>query len=180
MSRVLIVLFVLAGLTSSVLAQQDTVALAPSKVNGREARMVSTLLSRYHYRKTPFTDSLSSVFLNAYVQSLDPSRTYFLESDIKSFEQYRYRLDNLINQENVDAGFVIYRVFRKRFLTQMDFVLNDLVKRKFDYTAEEFYDNDRDHAPWAKSQEELNSVWFKNIKNQALSLKLSGKKRRGD
>jgi carboxyl-terminal processing protease len=176
MSRVLIVLFVLAGLTSSVLAQQDTVALAPSKVNGREARMVSTLLSRYHYRKTPFTDSLSSVFLNAYVQSLDPSRTYFLESDIKSFEQYRYRLDNLINQENVDAGFVIYRVFRKRFLTQMDFVLNDLVKRKFDYTAEEFYDNDRDHAPWAKSQEELNSVWFKNIKNQALSLKLSGKK----
>jgi len=176
MSRVLIVLFVLAGLTSSVLAQQDTVALAPSKVNGREARMVSTLLSRYHYRKTPFTDSLSSVFLNAYVQSLDPSRTYFLESDIQSFEQYRYRLDNLINQENVDAGFVIYRVFRKRFLTQMDFVLNDLVKRKFDYTAEEFYDNDRDHAPWAKSQEELNSVWFKNIKNQALSLKLSGKK----
>ena len=176
MSRVLIVLFVLAGLTSSVLAQQDTVALAPSKVNGREARMVSTLLSRYHYRKTPFTDSLSSVFLNAYVESLDPSRTYFLESDIQSFEQYRYRLDNLINQENVDAGFAIYRVFRKRFLTQMDFVVNDLVKRKFDYTTEEYYDNDRDNAPWAKSQDELNSVWMKNIKNQALSLKLSGKK----
>ena len=138
--------------------------------------MAATLLTRYHYRKTPFSDSLSSVFLDAYINSLDPSKTYFLESDVRSFDQYRYRLDNLVNQENVDPGFVIYNVFRKRFLRQMDLVLNDLIKRKYDYSTDEYYDSERDHAPWAKTQEELNAIWISNVKSQALSLKLSGKK----
>jgi len=160
MRSVLILVVILLSVAAPLFAQQDTVSLAPSKVNGREAKMASTLLSRYHYRKTPFTDSLSSVFLDAYVQSLDPSRTYFMESDIQAFEYYRYRLDNLINQENVEAGFAIYRVFRKRFLAQMDYVLNDLIKRKFEYTSEEYYDNDRDNAPWAKNQDQLDRGYF--------------------
>jgi len=173
--RRLFLVLLLTGTLMPALANRDTLALVPSKVNGREAKMVATLLSRYHYRKMPFTDSLSSVFLDAYILSLDPSRSYFLESDIRSFDQHRYRLDNLISQENVDVGFSIYRVFRKRFLNQMDFVLNDLISRKYDYSTDEYYDSDRDHAPWAKNQQELNDVWIRNIKSQTLSLKLSGK-----
>lgn len=175
MRFILVSFFILTVLDLSAITQ-DTLALSPSKVNGREAKMAVTLLTRYHYRKTPFSDSLSSVFLDAYLNSLDPSKTYFLESDIRSFDQYRYRLDNLINQENVDAGFAIYSVFRKRFLNQMDRVLSDFVKRKFDYSSNEFYDSERDHVPWAKTQQELDAVWLSNVKSQALSLKLSGKK----
>jgi len=174
--RLILILTVLFFSFQSPAATQDTVTLVPSKVNGKEAKMAATLLTRYHYRKTPFSDSLSSVFLDAYLNSLDPSKTYFLESDIRSFDFYRYRLDNLINQENVDAGFSIYSVFRKRFLRQMDLVLNDLIKRKYDYSSDEYYDSERDHAPWAKTQQELDAVWIGNVKSQALSLKLSGKK----
>ena len=154
----------------------DTTALMPGRSQGKEAKLVVSLLTRYHYRKTTFSDSLSSVFLDNYLKQLDPSRAYFLAADVKSFEPYRYRLDNLLSQENVDAAFVIYRVYRKRFIARMDQVVNDLVNRNFDYTTAETYDSDRDNAPWAQSPDELDRLWVTIIKSQALSLRLSGKK----
>ncbi|HLZ16284.1 MAG TPA: carboxy terminal-processing peptidase, partial [Cyclobacteriaceae bacterium] len=52
----------------------------------------------------------------------------------------------------------------------------DLIGKDFDYTVDEYYDTDRDKVTWAKTPDELNEVWRKIIKSQALSLKLSGKK----
>lgn len=154
----------------------DTATLKAKKVYGREAKVISLLLDNYHFRKIGFNDSISSVVFDAYVRSLDPSRTYFFDYDVKSFEPYRLKIDDLIQEENVDVAFTIYSVFKKRYLAQMDYVLNTLINQNFDYTTDEFYDADRDNAPWAKSQNELNEIWRKVIKSQALSLKLSGKK----
>jgi carboxyl-terminal processing protease len=58
----------------------------------------------------------------------------------------------------------------------MEYVYKNLIGKDFDYTVDEYYDNDRDKAPWPKTTEELNDTWRKIIKSQALSLKLSGKK----
>ena len=171
----LLVLFLFFSFTSFA-APSDTTTLVPAAIYGKEAREAVNLLQRFHYRKTTFSDSLSSVFLNAYLESLDPGKSYFLESDIASFEPYRYRLDNLTMLENVEPAFKIFSVFRKRFLHQMDYVLNELVKTSFDYTADDYYDADRDKMPWPKTQAEVDGIWYNNIKSQALSLKLSGKK----
>jgi carboxyl-terminal processing protease len=154
----------------------DTTALKPKKVYGKEAKVISYLLDNYHFRKIGFTDSLSSAVFDAYLNELDPSRTYFLESDIKSFEPFRFKIDDYIAQENVDVAFSIYKVFKERYLAQMDYVVNTLSSKEFDFTLDEFYDSDRDKAPWPKTQAEVNDIWRKIMKNQALSLKLSGKK----
>ena len=154
----------------------DTVKLEPKKVYGKEAKVISYLLENAHFRKLGFNDSLSSVVLDSYLEQLDPNRSYFLESDVKSFEPYRFKLDDFVQQENVDVAFTIYKVFKQRYIAQMDYVVNSLVKETFDYTVNEYYESDREKAPWAKNKEELNGLWRKIVKNQALSLKLSGKK----
>jgi carboxyl-terminal processing protease len=154
----------------------DTVSLKPKKVYGKEAKVISYLLDNYHFRKIGFTDSLSSVVFDAYLRELDPSRTYFLESDIKSFEPFRFKIDDFVHSENVDVAFSIYKVFKERYTKQMDYVVKTLVSKEFDYTVDEFYDSDREKAPWPKTEAEVNDVWRKIIKSQALSLKLSGKK----
>jgi carboxyl-terminal processing protease len=41
--------------------------------------------------------------------------------------------------------------------------------------VDEYYETDRDKEPWCKDNAELNEVWRKAIKSQALSLKLTGK-----
>lgn len=154
----------------------DTVSLKAKKVYGKEAKIISNLLDRYHYRRIGFTDSLSSVVLDAYVQSLDPSRSYFLEGDIKSFEPYRFKIDDFVNAERVDVAYTIFKVFKSRYVEQMDYVMKTLVNQEFDYTTNEFYDSDRENAPWPKTKAEANDIWRKTVKSQALSLKLSGKK----
>jgi carboxyl-terminal processing protease len=58
----------------------------------------------------------------------------------------------------------------------MDYVLSNLIQKDFDFTVDEYYETDRDKETWAASKAELNEVWRKIIKSQALSLKLAGKK----
>ncbi|MFM7329211.1 MAG: carboxy terminal-processing peptidase [Bacteroidota bacterium] len=172
----LVMIALTAALLSAGAQAPDTVVLVPGNYYGREAKVVDSLLRRYHYRKTEFADSLSSVMLDSYLASLDPSRTYFLASDIRSFDKYRFRLDDLTRKGDVTPAFQIFSVYRKRLLAQMDHILGTLISTKFDYSADEYFESDRDEAPWATSREELNNIWYRLVKNQALSLKLSGKK----
>ena len=70
----------------------DTTTLVPKGVYGREARVISSILDNNHYRKIALNDSLSSVILNRYLSELDNNKTYFLQSDVKTFEKYRFAL----------------------------------------------------------------------------------------
>ncbi|MGC1241950.1 MAG: carboxy terminal-processing peptidase [Chryseosolibacter sp.] len=154
----------------------DTTQLKAKPVYGKEAKVVSYILDNNHYRKLTLDDSLSSVILNEYLEALDNNKTYFTAEDVASFEKYRYRIDDLTRSENVDPAFEIYAVFKKRFDERMAFVLEKLVDETFDYTKDEYYETDRSKEPWPKSASEINDLWRKIIKNQALSLKLAGKK----
>jgi carboxyl-terminal processing protease len=154
----------------------DTTQLKPKPIYGKEAKVVSYILDNNHYRKIGLNDSLSSVILDQYLEALDNNKTYFTAEDIAVFEKYRYRIDDLTKSENVDPAFDIYAVFKKRFDERMAYVLNKLVAEHFDFTKDEYYETDRSKEPWPKNEGELNDIWRKTIKNQALSLKLAGKK----
>lgn len=157
-------------------AQADTV-LAEKPVFGKQAKVISYILDNNHYRKLHLNDSLSSAILDSYILDLDNSKLYFLASDIASFEKYRYKIDDLTKLEDTSPAFVIYKVFKKRFDERMKYVMNTLIRTEFDFTKDEYYETNRDKAPWPKTSEELDLVWTKIIKNYALSLKLAGKKK---
>jgi carboxyl-terminal processing protease len=154
----------------------DTTVLKPKPVYGREARVISFILDSYHYRKIALNDSLSDVILKHYVNELDNNRSYFLASDIDSFNKYSHLIDDYTRKEDVSIAYEIYTVFSKRYKERMDYVLNTLINQDFDYTADEYYESDRDKEPWPKTVAEANDIWRKAIKSQALSLKLAGKK----
>ncbi|WP_254084100.1 carboxy terminal-processing peptidase [Dawidia cretensis] len=153
----------------------DTTRLKPKPVYGKEAKVITYILDNNHYRKLSLNDSMSSVILDEFIKSLDNNKTYFTQSDLKSFEAFRYKIDDLTRAENVDLAYDVYAVFRKRFNTRMDYIFKTLLKQQFTYTSDEYYESDRDKEPWAKDEQELNEVWRKIVKSQALSLKLAGK-----
>lgn len=143
---------------------------------GAEAKLVSQILDSYHFKKIKLNDSLSSIILDEYIATLDNNRSYFLASDIKSFEKYRNAIDDLTKMGNVSVAYEIYDVFKKRFEERMAYVKNKLIPMEFDYTLDEEYNMDRSEASWMKAEKELNDLWRKIIKSQSLSLKLNGKK----
>ena len=153
----------------------DTTLLKSKPVYGREAKVITYILDNNHYRKINLGDSLSSVILDEYIKGLDNNKQFFTTADLQVFEKYRDKLDDLIRAENVEVAYLIYNSFRRRFDERMNYVMTQLINQQFDYNADEYYESDRDKEPWCKTDAELNEVWRKVIKNQALSLKLAGK-----
>jgi carboxyl-terminal processing protease len=165
-------------MASSLVAQAsvaDTTQLKPKPVYGKEAKVIAYLLDNNHYRKITLNDSLSSVILTELLKNLDNNKTYFTAADVQTFEKYRTKLDEQIRAEDVSVAYEVYTLFRKRFDERMNYVFTKLINQSFDYTAQEDYETDRDKEPWCKNEQELNDVWRKLIKSQALSLKLTGK-----
>ena len=153
----------------------DTTLLRSKPVYGREAKVITYILDNNHYRKINLGDSLSSIILDEYIKGLDNNKQYFTTADLQTFEKYRDKLDDLIRAENVEVAYLIYNSFRRRFDERMNYVMTQLINQPFDYNVDEYYESDRDKEPWCKTDAELNEVWRKVIKSQALSLKLAGK-----
>ena len=172
-------ILVLLGVTqvepeSSETSANDSTLLVPLEKHKNEALVVAGLLEQHHYRKTSLGDSLSSVIFDDYLESLDYNKAYFLKSDIDYFEKYRRRLDDNLKQGNVDVPFQIFRIYRERLYERVDKILTGL-ENEIDFTVDEYYDLERENVEWATSREELDVLWNKIIKSQALSLKLGGK-----
>ncbi|WP_017732922.1 carboxy terminal-processing peptidase [Nafulsella turpanensis] len=152
----------------------DTTLLVPTKKLSEESQIVVGVLNQAHYRKQNLNDSLSSVIFDNYLSSLDGSKVYFLQEDIDRFEKYRYKIDDYLKKGDLSAAYDIYNTFRKRFSGRMDEV-DSLVQLEYDFTLDEYYETDRENAKWAASDAELDELWRKVIKSQALSLMLADK-----
>lgn len=154
----------------------DTTTLKPKPVYGKEARVISYILDTQHYRKIALNDSLSAAILQQYLKELDNNRMFFLASDVQAFDKFKTAIDDMTRREDVTPAYEIYAVFQKRYQERMDYLFKNLLNQDFDYTIDEYYESERDKAPWPKNADEVNEIWRKSIKNQELSLKLSGKK----
>ncbi|MFQ5771879.1 MAG: carboxy terminal-processing peptidase, partial [bacterium] len=119
-------------------------------------------------------DSVSTVFLDLYLETLDRHRLYFLDQDIAQFEQYRYELDNDVMSGQLQPAFIIFNVFKERVNQRIEYV-NRRLQQGFDFSKDEYYQLDRSETAWANSTEELNEIWRKKLKHEALNLKLAGK-----
>ncbi|WP_035727922.1 carboxy terminal-processing peptidase [Eisenibacter elegans] len=156
-------------------ALADTIRLKPEPIHYRKAQLVATLLQQMHYNQAKLDDRISEEALKLYLQSLDNNKLYFLASDIASFSKYTHSLDNQLAMGEIAPAFEIYAVYQNRLLARINKILNETLLTTHDYTLDETYLYDRDDAPWAATQAELDEEWRKVIKNQALSLHLTGK-----
>lgn len=154
----------------------DEIRLEIKPHYGNEAIAVVKLLDIYHFKDIRFDDSLSAIVLDNYIEGLDQNKHYFLESDIQYFHsQYRHKLDDLTSEGDVNPAFNIYAVFEQRFKERMTYVYDHLMSQDFDFTLDEVYNTDREKEAWAKNISDLNDIWRKVVKSQALGLKLNGK-----
>src|SRR5258708_6509463 len=67
--------------------------LVPGPNDGRIAYMTARLLENYHYSQQPLDAGMSKKFFDGYLESLDPRRENFLQSDLAEFAHYRTNLD---------------------------------------------------------------------------------------
>ncbi|MCB0749992.1 MAG: PDZ domain-containing protein, partial [Ignavibacteriae bacterium] len=137
-------------------------------------KMVTRILSRYHYKKIDLNDSLSSIIFDNYIKSLDYNKSYFLKSDIDEFSKYRYELDEDLYLGKLLPAYQIFNTYKTRMNERIKYALSRL-DEEFDFTIDESYKIDRENEDWLSTTEELNELWRKKLKHEALNLKLTGK-----
>jgi len=148
--------------------------LAPTEQEDYVSRRVADIVAHEHYRRAPLDDRLSSLILDRYLDAIDGGRSYFYASDIAEFETYRYTLDDAIKAGDMEPAFVIFRRYQQRNHERMQYATQLLLKKP-DFDIEESYNFDRDKEPWPANSTEMNELWRKRIKNDALSLLIAGK-----
>ncbi len=156
-------------------AQSDELMMLQPKDEHPQALFVTlNLLEQYHYRNLSLSDSLSSVIFDNYFSSLDPTKSYFLNSDVEYFEKYRYQIDDDLKASNLDVGYQIFVVYRERAIERYENI-EKILNKEFDYSKDEYYETDFDKAEWASSRDELNDRWRLILKNQSIAHKLAGR-----
>ena len=150
------------------------VAFTP--VQSKTAIEIVDKLTTKHYRQQPMDDELSKSLLEHYVNLLDPTKSYFLQSDISEFQQWETSLDDMLKDGDLDPGFKIYNRYYQRALDRLQGNI-DLLKSdfEFDLTKDEYLPFDVDDNQWPATAKDADDYWRKRIKEGYLRLKLNDK-----
>jgi carboxyl-terminal processing protease len=151
--------------------------LAPLSTHANTTRNIVDALAGRHYVSTTLNDDLSSQIFDAYLESLDSSKSYLLQSDVDTFSSYRYEMDDALRKGDLKPAFEMWNRYHQRYISRLEKIVASLEQGidTFDFNTEEELQLDREEAPWARSDDELNEWWHKRIKHEVLNLKLTGK-----
>ncbi|HEV2213083.1 MAG TPA: tail-specific protease, partial [Gammaproteobacteria bacterium] len=148
--------------------------LAPDPRDGMMDQLIAGLLERDHYSNRPLDATLSQQIFKHYLEDLDPNRSYFTQTDVDGISSLKLTLGDDIKDGRVQPAFDIYNLYQKRVGERLQYAL-ELLSKEPDFTVQESYTYDRTKAPWAKDSAELDDLWRKRIKNDAINLMLAGK-----
>lgn len=147
--------------------------LSPTETQELVEKFVTQFLENYHFRKYEMNDDLSKKIWSEFITNVDANKAYFLKSDIDSFTKYENTIDEALAAGQLTAPFEVFNTYRQKYRVRHAKILA-LIDTPFDFTVKESYTPDRENAEWSTSEAELDEVWRKIIKSQALSMKLSG------
>ena len=145
--------------------------------HGDTTRDIIAALSAKHYVSKVLDDDLSEKIFLGYLDDLDPSRSYFLKSDVCRFEPLRFEFDDALHRGDMTPAYDIFNAYHSRVIARFEYVIAYLGGGidNLDFTKDETLLLDRSEQPWAKTQAELDDLWRKRIKNAVLDLRLTDK-----
>jgi len=145
--------------------------------------LLTFVIEKGHYDPAKIDDTFSKGIYKDYIEALDPSKRFFLQSDIDEFSKYETLLDDQLLNKELTFFNLTYNRLMKRMLEGKGFY-KDILSTPFDYSVDETFNTDYEKAPYAKNVSELKERWRKQIKLSTLSsltdrLKIQENKEKG-
>lgn len=131
--------------------------------------LISYVLEKGHYEPKEVNDSFSSNVFDDFIEVIDPTKRYFLKSDIREFEKYRFMIDDEIRNTDITFFNAVYQ----RLMVRMDEakeIYKEVLDTPFDYSIEEAIEIDYDDQEFASSKKELKERWRKQLKYNTLNV----------
>lgn len=167
----------LALLVAPLLSAKAPEALSTDDQQREVAASVVERLDKQHYRDQKLDDALSQAFLNDYLETLDPSKSYFFKADVDKFYQDKDKYDDWLAEGKLAPAFEIFNLYRQRLTTRLEAVIErlDSDEVSYDFTTDEYLVVDWEQAEWPADKQTADERWHKRIKAGLLDLILAGK-----
>jgi carboxyl-terminal processing protease len=149
-------------------------AIQPTLRQRQLAPQIASILEQNHYSRRLIDREFSAQVFNRYLDALDGQRGYFTAADVAAMAKCCSGFDDMIHTGQLDPAFLIFSRLQQRNRERMQYALEQLASEP-NWKLNESYLADREHAAWPKDTAELNELWRKRVKSDALSLMLTGK-----
>ena len=130
--------------------------------------LLSFVIEKGHYNPAAIDDNFSKGVYKDYITALDPSKRFYLQSDINEFSKYELELDDQLSNKDLTFFNLTYDRLMLR-MEEGNKIFKEILISPFDYKIEEEFNVDYDKVPFAKNATELKEKWRKQIKLSTLS-----------
>lgn len=172
--RLSVLAFALACFAVTISHAQDSTTANQSSsdklISKTVSRIVAKLMQDDHLSKRKLDDTISNRAFEMFIKNLDPTKSYFLQSDIDEFSKWKTELDDQMLKGEFLAAFEVFDRFIQRVDERTDLAA-ELIGEDHDFTLDEEMITDPDLLSFAKDNAEARDNWRKRIKYSLLVLR---------
>ena len=133
--------------------------------------IVKYVVEKGHYNKIEINDVVSEKIFSSFINQFDSQKRFFLKSDIKNFEKYKFMLDDQIKNYDLTFFNLVYETSKLRF-EEIKKYYKEIIANPFDFNSKETLDLDFENKDYSKNKNEVKQRWRKQLKFSTLDIAL--------
>ena len=131
--------------------------------------VVKYVVEKGHYSSLDIDDKISEKIYNTYIEQLDAQKRFFLQSDIRQFEKFKFRFDDQIKDQDLTFFNLVYETSRER-INEVKTYYEEIMSNSFDFSSNENINLDFENKSFARSKNEIKNRWRKQLKYSTLDI----------
>jgi carboxyl-terminal processing protease len=133
--------------------------------------IIKYVVEKGHYNKIQIDDDLSEKIYLSFIDQLDKQKRFFLKSDLKNFEKYKYNLDDQIKNYDLTFFNLVYETLKLRS-NEVQSYYREILAKPFDFKSKEELNLDFENKDFSKNKIEIKQRWRKQLKFSTLDISL--------
>ena len=131
--------------------------------------VVKYVVEKGHYSTLDINDDISEKIYNTYLEQIDAQKRFFLQSDIRQFEKYKFKLDDQLKDQDLTFFNLVYETSRKR-INEVKNYYEEIMNNSFDFSSNEDINLDFENKSYARNNNEIKNRWRKQLKYSTLDI----------
>ncbi len=130
--------------------------------------LLSFVLEKGHFSPIEINDEFSKKAYASYIESLDPTKRYFIQSDIAEFQKYELAIDDMIRSKDLSFFDLTYKRLMQR-MKESKVIYTSILSKPLDLNDNETINVDYEKLPYAATIKDLDQRWRKQLELAVLS-----------
>ncbi|MGB3142901.1 MAG: carboxy terminal-processing peptidase [Maribacter sp.] len=129
--------------------------------------LITYVLEKGHYEPKVLNDDFSVNVYKDFIDVIDPTKRYFVASDLAEFEKYKFQIDDEIKNTDITFFNVVYERLMQRMGDAKE-IYKEVLATPFDYNDNESINIKYDEEEFAANRNDLKERWRKQLKYATL------------